>query len=99
MALSNKTGYVYMMTNQNQNVIYTGVTTNLPTRVWEHKNHVHPKSFTSKYKCDKLVWFEGYVHIEDAIEREKQIKAGNRARKVSLINSINPLWNDLSDTF
>ena len=86
-----------MMTNLYNTVIYTGVTSRLPQRVWEHKEKIHPKSFTAKYNCCKLVWYEGFANIEDAILREKQIKGGCRADKEALINSMNPEWNDLSE--
>jgi putative endonuclease len=88
--------FVYILTNKNNTVLYTGVTNNLLRRVWEHKNKIH-KGFTEKYNCNKLVWFEAYDDIYNAIKREKQIKSGSRKKKIDLINSLNPLWLDLYD--
>ena len=85
------------MTNNGNTTLYTGVTSDLIRRVFEHKNNLYPNSFTSKYKLYKLVYFEPFHLIEDAIAREKQIKAGSRKRKELLIESINPEWNDLFD--
>ena len=88
--------HVYFMTNKNNTVIYTGVTSNLLKRVYQHKAKTY-KGFTYRYNCDKLVYYEAYDNIMDAIVREKQLKAGNRKRKEDLINSMNPDWKDLSD--
>ena len=90
-------GAVYIMTNQTHSTLYTGVTSDLKKRVYEHKNNVFPESFTSKYKTYKLVYFEGFHRIEAAIAKEKQIKAGSRSRKIQLITSFNPNWIDLYD--
>ena len=87
--------FVYFLTNKNNTVIYIGVTSNLIKRVFEHKTKKN-NSFTSKYNCNKLVYFEEFLNIEEAIYREKQLKSGNRKRKEELINSINSEWNDLS---
>lgn len=92
-----KRGYVYMMTNKNNNVLYTGVTSNLSKRIWQHKEKA-VKGFTSKYNIDKLVYYEACENMMGAIEREKQIKGGSRAKKEKLIKMINPFWKDLSDT-
>ncbi len=89
-----KTYYVYIMSNRSNSVIYTGVTNNLPRRVDEHKNK-SIKGFTSNYNVNKLVYFEEYQDVESAVAREKQIKAGSRARKLVLINVANPEWKDL----
>ena len=88
-------GCVYIMTNKNNSTLYTGVTSDLQKRVWQHKNQIHPTSFTAKYKLFKLVYFEFYSRIEEVISYEKKIKAGSRANKEKLINSLNPDWNDL----
>jgi putative endonuclease len=88
--------YVYMLTNKNNTVLYTGVTRDLEMRVWQHRNHVFPKSFTARYNVEKLVYFEHFTHIELAIAREKQIKGGSRAKKEALINNENPNWQDLA---
>ena len=93
--ISQRGGYVYIMTNKEHRVLYTGVTSELLTRAWQHKNKLHPNSFSAKYNCDKLVYYQGYAHIEEAIAAEKLIKGGNRSSKLNLINSLNPDWNDL----
>lgn len=93
-----KTAQVYILTNKNNTVLYTGVTNDLSRRMHEHKNNVNPKSFTAKYNVHKLVWFKNYLDIVEAIEREKQIKAGSRAKKIKLIEEMNPEWMDLSNT-
>ena len=87
--------YVYIMTNKNNTTLYTGVTNDLPRRVFEHKSKL-VKGFTRKYKINKLVFYEVYADIINAITREKQIKGGSRAKKVQLIEEKNPSWNDLS---
>ncbi len=91
----NKGGCVYIITNQYNKVLYTGVTSALRARVWEHKTKFYPKSFTAKYNCNKIVWYETFPGIEEAIEREKLIKGGSRKDKENLIKSINPTWKDL----
>jgi putative endonuclease len=73
--------YTYILTNKTHSVLYVGVTNNLQTRIWEHKQKVFT-GFTAKYNCDKLVYFEEYNWIQDAIDREKQIKAGSRKKKL-----------------
>ena len=87
--------YVYILSNKYCNVLYTGVTSNLLRRVYEHKNHLDPDSFTSKYNVTRLVYFEETTDVKAAIEREKQIKGWNRNRKTSLIMEKNPNWIDL----
>ncbi len=88
--------YVYFLTNKNNSVIYVGVTSNLLKRIYQHKTKYF-KGFTSKYNCDKLVYIEEFTDINQAISREKQLKAGHRKRKEDLINSLNPEWKDLSE--
>ncbi len=87
--------YVYIITNKNNTVLYTGITNNLERRIYEHKNKLL-KSFSSKYNLNKLVYCEITSDINSAIEREKKIKSGSRKKKIELINSINPQWKDLS---
>jgi len=87
---------VYFMTNKNNTVLYIGVTSNLEKRVFQHKTKAY-KGFTEKYNCDKLVYFEVFTDINQAISREKQLKKGNRNRKNDLVNSMNPDWKDLSE--
>ena len=89
---------VYIMTNKNNAVLYTGVTSNLFKRVSEHKNKV-VAGFTSKYNVKKLVYYEEFETMPEAIAREKQIKGGSRKGKIDLINSKNPKWKDLYDEF
>lgn len=90
-----KGGCVYIFTNQYNKVLYTGVTAELRARIWEHKTKFHLKSFTVKYNCNKIVWYQVLSTIEEAIEREKQIKGGSRRDKEELIKTINPIWRDL----
>ncbi len=85
---------VYILTNKNNRVLYTGFTNELCRRVLEHKNKL-VKSFTSRYNVDKLVYYEIYADAESAIYRERQIKAGSRQKKLDLINKMNPNWDDL----
>ena len=87
---------VYFMTNKSNKVLYIGVTSNLIKRVYQHKTKAY-KGFTEKYNCDKLVYFEVFSDINEAISREKQLKKGNRKRKNELVNSMNSLWKDLSE--
>ncbi|HED08783.1 MAG TPA: GIY-YIG nuclease family protein [Ignavibacteria bacterium] len=88
-------GYTYITTTKNNTVLYTGVTTNLRNRIWQHKNKEFPGSFTAKYNVDKLVYYEYFHFIEEAYAREKQIKSWKREKKIKLINDCNPLWKDL----
>ena len=90
-------GCVYIVTNLTHSVLYIGVTSDIITRVWEHKNKIHPKSFTAKYNCKKLVYYNFYAHIEEAIAAEKLLKARKRESKIDLINRLNPEWKDLYD--
>ena len=85
---------IYILTNQNNNVLYTGVTNNLKRRVLQHKEN-QGGEFTKKYKVHKLVYFEVTNDINAAIFREKQIKAGSRQKKLDLINGFNSEWRDL----
>jgi len=87
--------FVYIMTNKS-GTLYTGVTNNLERRVFEHKNHLI-EGFTRKYKITKLLYFEETNDVTTALNREKQIKGWNRDKKVALIESTNPDWNDLSE--
>lgn len=87
--------YVYILSNKRKTVLYVGVTNDLQKRVWEHKSKSNPKSFTSKYNLDQLVYMEVFPVISDAIAREKQIKSGSRIKKIKLIESLNKQWQDL----
>ena len=90
-----KAGFVYMLTNANNTVLYTGDTSDLERRLHQHKIGYFNNAFTSKYKTTKLVYYETFFDIKDAIAREKQIKAGSRKKKIDLIESMNPHWKDL----
>jgi len=85
---------VYIMTNKRNGTLYTGVTSKLPQRVWQHRTGSVP-GFTQRYGCKQLVWFEMHETMESAIAREKQIKAGSRGSKLALIEGTNPDWTDL----
>lgn len=89
-------GVVYILTNKNNSVLYTGVTSDLKDRIKQHKLKKHPDSFSAKYNLYKLVYFEVIDTIGEAIKREKAIKGGSRKKKLDLINSTNPEWSDLS---
>ena len=89
---------IYIMTNKYNKVLYTGVTSKLLRRITEHKEKV-VEGFTSKYNITKLVYYEEYATMEEAIAREKQIKGGSRQKKIDLIKSKNPEWKDLYDEF
>jgi len=88
--------YVYINTNKLHHVFYTGVTNNILNRNYQHKSGENKRSFTNKYNVNKLVWYENYNNIYDAIAREKQIKGGSRKKKIALINELNPMWKDLA---
>ena len=87
--------WTYIITNRPQGVLYTGVTSELKYRIESHKNKKYKNSFSARYNTDKLVYYEEHNSIITAREREKQIKAGSRHRKIELIESINPEWRDL----
>ncbi len=89
-----RTPAVYILTNRPNGALYTGVTSNLPKRIWQHKNGV-TKGFCAKYNLTRLVYFEQFEDIYSAISREKQIKAGSRRTKIDLIRNANPAWRDL----
>ncbi len=93
-----KSYQVYIITNKNNTVLYTGITNDLIRRLEEHQSAINKKSFTARYNVNKLVWFENYYDPMEAIVREKQIKAGSRKKKILLIEQLNPNWDNLSDT-
>ena len=90
-----RTFYVYILGSRS-GVLYTGITNDLERRVWEHKHKVLP-SFTAKYNCDRLVYYESFPDSWSAIEAEKRIKGWRREKKINLIESTNPTWKDLSE--
>lgn len=85
-----------MTTNRKRGIIYTGMTNDIVQRIYQHKNKTY-KGFSSRYNLDKLVWYEEFEWVRDAIAREKQIKGWTRAKKIALIEKYNPNWNDLYD--
>jgi len=89
-----RTFYVYMMTNRSRVVLYTGVTNSLEVRLWFHSN-AGGKSFTKRYKVDRLVYYEEYDDPGDAIAREKEIKKWRREKKNALVETLNPTWDNL----
>ena len=90
-------GFIYILTNKNNSVLYTGVTSNLKERIEQHRLRKHPDSFSARYNLYKLVYFEVFDTIGEAIVNEKTIKGGSRKKKLDLINSTNPEWKDLSE--
>jgi putative endonuclease len=87
--------YVYILSSEGKR-LYIGITTMLEKRIWQHKQKLHPQSFTAKYNIDQLVYFERFATITAAIAREKELKGWLRYRKIALIVSTNPDWRDLS---
>ena len=87
--------FVYIVASRSH-ILYIGMTNNLRRRVWEHKSSAFP-GFSSKYRCHRLIWFESYVTVTLAIDREKQLKNWSRAKKITLIERENPTWSDLSE--
>ncbi|MEL7197515.1 MAG: GIY-YIG nuclease family protein [Pseudomonadota bacterium] len=85
---------VYIMANQKNGTLYVGVTSDLPQRAWQHRESAI-EGFTKRYGCKRLVWFEFHSTMESAIKREKQIKGGSRAKKLALIEAMNPEWKYL----
>lgn len=92
-----KPGFIYILTNKNNTTLYIGVTSDLPRRILEHKQKKYKKSFSAMYNLEKLVYWEAFQEIGDAIGREKQLKAGSRQKKLDLINNFNPQWRDFYD--
>ena len=93
-----KPGFIYILTNKTQTVLYVGVTSNLPQRILDHKEKKYKNSFSGKYNVNQLVYWESFQEIGDAIMREKQLKGGSRQKKLDLINLLNPEWNDLYES-
>jgi len=92
--MSDSQYYVYIITNTHHNVLYTGITSDLKRRIYEHKEKL-ADGFSRKYNLNKLVFYEPTENVEAAISREKQIKGGSRQKKIDLINNMNPSWQDL----
>ena len=91
-------GYVYILTNAYNRVLYTGVTSDISARMAQHRSGTG-SAFVRRYRAHKLVYYEEHERITEAILREKQLKAGPRCRKVELIESVNPQWQDLSESW
>ena len=89
-----KTFYVYILTNRRRTVLYVGITNSLERLLWYHRT-ANPKSFTGRYRVDRLVYYEQFDDVRDAISREKQIKGWRRSKKEELVVSKNPAWRDL----
>ena len=89
--------YVYLLASKRSGTLYLGVTNNLGRRVWEHKTKVYG-GFSARYGVDRLVWYEVYDRVDEAIAREKDIKKWRRAWKIRLIEEMNPEWKDLYET-
>ncbi len=96
--MNHKNGFVYIITNTYNSVLYIGVTSNLQKRIWEHKSNI-VNGFSSKYKLHKLVYYEQHETIQSAIEKEKYLKGKNRKFKDDLVNNFNPDWTDLYKNF
>ncbi|MEO5911204.1 MAG: GIY-YIG nuclease family protein [Pelobium sp.] len=90
-------GSIYILTNRNKTTLYIGVTSNLMGRLYEHQNNVYPKSFTARYSLYYLIYYENFFSINEAILREKELKGWSRKKKETLIYSLNPTWEDLSE--
>ncbi|MBN9036588.1 MAG: GIY-YIG nuclease family protein [Rhizobiales bacterium] len=89
-------GYVYILASRKNGTLYTGVTSDLERRVWEHQEDLTP-GFTSRYGVKRLVWYRDYADIRDAIDDEKRIKRWRRKWKLELIEAMNPKWEDLAE--
>ena len=92
--MQDRQSFIYILTNKYNKVLYTGVTSDLKKRIWEHREKL-VDGFTKRYNVTKLVYYEVFADIRDAIVREKQIKAGSRQKKIDLIIGMNPDWRDL----
>jgi putative endonuclease len=90
-----KKGWIYIITNKHKTTLYIGVTSNLPKRILQHKEHFYIKSFSAQYNVEYLVYHEAFDNIVTAIAREKELKKWRREKKEALINSFNPSWEDL----
>ena len=86
--------WIYIVTTRNHSVLFTGVTNRLSRRTWQHREAIKA-GFASKYQCKKLIYYEHYHDVRDAIARESQLKKWSRAKKISLVDRLNPRWEDL----
>jgi len=90
-----KPGFIYILTNTYNTTLYVGITADLVSRIQQHKEKINPNAFTARYNLNKLVYYEAFQMIGDAIGREKQLKSGSRKKKIELVERSNPNWNDL----
>lgn len=88
--------FVYILTNKINTVLYVGMTTDVRIRLWEHREKINPKRFTARYNVSKLIYYEPYQSVEEAVERERYIKGKTRKWKADLVATMNPNWNDLT---
>ncbi len=93
------TAWVYILTNRHNTTLYVGMTKDLPARLWEHRTKQNPKCFTARYNIYKLIYYEPYDLIIEAVPREKYIKGKTRKWKEDLIKTLNPNWKDLTPSF
>ena len=96
MRSSEKIPTTYIVTNKSHSTLYVGVTSNLIGRIWQHKNKTYPNSFTARYNCNKLVFYENSPTMQEAINFEKRLKNWKRDWKIDMIDKHNPEWEDLS---
>ena len=96
--MTSKLYWVYLLASGKNGTLYIGVTHSLEVRIWQHKNKTHP-GFTSQYAVTRLVYFEEFQDVRNAIAREKQLKGGSRRKKIALIERGNPEWRDLAETW
>jgi putative endonuclease len=94
--MDGRTYFTYIVASRSH-TLYIGITGDLRMRVYQHKQNLNPEGFAARFNCNRLVWFERFTGPASAIKREKQLKGWTRAKKIALIESINPTWNDLSD--
>jgi putative endonuclease len=87
--------WIYILTNKNNTTLYIGVTNDLPTRLWEHRTEQNPNSFSARYNLFKLIYYEGFESVSDAVKREKFLKGKTRKWKEALIQKMNPAWDEL----
>ena len=95
MFMKLKKYYIYIMTNKSRQVLYIGVTGNLEQRIWQHKKHLIKNSFTDRYNCEYCIYYEEFDYINEAIDRETELKKWSRKKKETLINKLNPEWREL----
>ncbi len=93
--MQSKNYYIYILASSHNGTLYIGVTSDLKKRIYEHKNKLHPESFTAQHNVTRLVYYEHTESIESALQREKQLKNWTRKWKLDLIESVNPTWKEI----